>query len=158
MKNLLPWRKRNKGELAASGDILFPLSRMRDEFDRMLARMAPEFSLATFSGGEWPWGIDVDDREDKVIVKAEAPGFEPGDFDIRVEDGQLVLNASKKIETKDEKGKVTGYREQSCYESLTMPTAIDQEKILAEYRNGILTVTLPRTADAKTKRIAVKGS
>jgi HSP20 family protein len=161
MKSLIPWRKRRTepakggGELVPFGDFPFSLNRMRDEFDRM----AREFTvLAEFNGEGWRWGLEVQDQDESVVVRAEAPGFEAGDFDVRVEDGRLVLSASKKVETKDEKGKVKEYREQECYESVALPAGIDRDKVEAKYHSGVLTVTLPKTTEGKAKKIAVKAN
>jgi HSP20 family protein len=165
MKSLIPWRKRRTelakggGELVPFGDFPVSLSRMRDQFDRLFDRMACEFSdLAEFNGEGWHWGLDVKEQDDCIIVRAEAPGFEAGDFDVRMEDGRLVLSASKKTETKDEKGNVKEHREQECYESVALPAGIDKDKIEAKYHSGVLTVTLPKTAEGKAMKIAVKGS
>jgi HSP20 family protein len=165
MKSLIPWRKRKNelaksgGELVPFGDFTFSLSRMRDEFDRLFDRMAREFSSLMERGGEgWRWGLEVEDQDDNVIVRAEAPGFEAGDFDVRVEDNRLVLRASKKVETKDEKGKVKEYREQECYESVDLPAGIDKDKVEAKYHSGVLTITLPKTAAGKAKKIPVLAS
>lgn len=165
MKSLIPWRKRRfepaniGGEPVPFGDFPFSLSRMRDEFDRLFERLARGFpALPGFSGEGWRWGLEVDDGDDSIVVRAEAPGFEAGDFDLRVEDNHLTLRASKKVETKDEKGKVQEAREQECYESVALPAGIDKEKVNAEYRNGVLTVTLPKSAAGKAKRITVKSS
>jgi HSP20 family protein len=165
MKSLIPWRKKNRelvkagGELVPFGDFTFSLSRMRDEFDRLFDRMAREFSaLAAFNGGGWRWGLEVEDQDDNILVRAEAPGFEAGDFDVRVEDDRLVLSASKKVETKDEKGNVKEYREQECYESVALPTGIDKDRVEARYHSGVLTITLPKTAASKAKKVPVKAS
>jgi HSP20 family molecular chaperone IbpA len=77
---------------------------------------------------------------------------------VRVEDGRLVLSASKKVEAKNEKGQVKEYREQECYESVTLPAGIDKEKVAASYHSGVLTVTMSKTAEGKAKKIAVKAS
>jgi HSP20 family protein len=131
---------------------------MRDEFDRFFDRLAHDFpAVKEFDDTAWRWGLDVADEADKVVVHAEAPGFDAGDFDIRVEDGRLVLSASKEVETKDEKGNVQEYREQQCYEAVALPDGIDKDKVEAKYRNGVLTVTLPKTEEGKAKRIAVKA-
>jgi HSP20 family protein len=162
MKSLIPWRKKRNdlsksGEFAPFADLTFSLSRMRDEFDRLFDRVSRGFpELADVEGG-WRWGLEMDDNEDAIVVRAEAPGFEAGDFDIRVEDSRLVLRASKKVETKDEKGKVQEYREQECFESVTLPAGIEKEKVDAKYHNGVLTVVLPKTAESKAKRITVKA-
>jgi len=168
MKSLIPWR-RKKTELAGGGEQLFPffpfdnfvfsLSRMRDEFDRFFDRMAHDFSaFAGINGAGWRWDLDVADEDENVVVRAEAPGFDADDFDVRVEEDRLVLRASKKVETKDEKGKLREYREQECYEAVSLPTGIDKEKVDAKYHNGVLIVTLPKTAESKAKRIAVTTS
>lgn len=165
MKSLIPW-KNKKTELARRREPLFPiedsplsLSRMRDEFDRLFDRLSREFAaMEGVNGGGWRWGLDVADEDDKVVVHAEAPGFDAADFDLRVEDHRLVLRASKKVETKDEKGNVQEYREQDCYESVALPDGIDKDNVEAQYRNGVLTVTLPKTDEGKAKKIAVKAT
>jgi HSP20 family protein len=168
MKSLLPWR-RKQAELARRNEHLFPffpfdefafsLSRLRDEFDQYFDRMAHSFSaFARFNGEGWSWDLEVEDEGESVVVRAEAPGFEADDFDVRVEDDRLVLRASKKVETKDEKGKVREYRQQECYEAVTLPTGIDKEKVDAKYHNGVLTVNLPKTAETKAKKIAVTAN
>jgi HSP20 family protein len=145
--------------LAPYGDFPFFLSRMRDEFDRLFDQFARSWaSLWGGAGGGWRWGIDVRDVADAVIVQAEAPGFEAGDFDIRVSDNRFTLRAARKVETKDEKGKIREYKEQECYESVTLPPGIDKDKVEAKYHNGVLTVTFPKTAEGKGKQITVKST
>jgi len=145
------------GAMAPVREFPFFLSRMRDEFDRLVDRLS-HYMPTLWDGEGWRWGLDVREEEDAVVVQAEAPGFESGDFDVQVSDNRLVLRASKTVETKDEKGGVREYREQKCYESVTLPPGIDREKVEAKYHNGVLTVTLPKTAEAKAKRITVKNA
>jgi HSP20 family molecular chaperone IbpA len=95
---------------------------MRDEFDRLFGRLSRQWpGLAGDKG--WRWGLDVREEDDAVVVRAEAPAFEAGDFDIQVGDQRLTLRASRKAETRDEKGKTREYRERECYESVTLPPA-----------------------------------
>ena len=135
----------------------FPLSlaRMRDEFDRLWDQFARWPSL--WHGDGWRRCLKIQDEEDAIVVRAEAPGFEADDFDILVSDHHLALSASRKVETKDKEGKARDYREQECYESVMLPPGIDKDKVEAQYRNGILTVTLPKTPEGKAKRITVKS-
>ena len=100
----------------------------------------------------------MEDEDENIVVRAEAPGFEADDFDICVEDGRLIMRAAKKVETKDDKGKVQETREQECYESVSLPASIEKDKVDATYHNGVLTVKLPKTPAAKAKRIPVKNS
>ena len=101
------------------------------------------------------WGVDLEEKDDALVVKAEAPGFEANDFDVQVEDHRLVLRATRKSETKDKKG--TMVQQQEFYQSVTLPTDIDKDKVDATYHNGVLTVTMPKTAAAKGKKVAVQG-
>jgi HSP20 family protein len=145
------------GALAPMREFPFFMSRMRDEFERWFEQIAQQWS-SLWAGDGWRWGVDVRDEDDAVVVQAEAPGFEAGDFDLTVCDNRLVLRASKKVETKGKEGKVQQYREQECYQSVTLPAGIDKEKVEAKYHNGILTVKLPKTAEGKGKRITVKST
>ena len=148
---LAPHRSHHLGS-SGSG---FPLSRLRSEFDRLFDEY--------FQG--WPnlwqqqrpshWDLDVEDKEDKVVVHAEAPGFEPADFDLQVNENQLVLCACQSEEHKEDGGR--HWQRQEFYRSVPLPSGIDAEHVEAQYRNGILTVTLPKTEQSKSKRIEVKS-
>jgi HSP20 family protein len=143
------------GALTRFEDFPFQLSRIRDEFDRLMEWMASQ-PPGYWAGDGSRWGLEVEDREDAVVVRAEAPGFEPGDFDLQVSDKRFVLRAFKKVETKDKEGK-SEVHEQECFQSLTLPDGIDKDKVEAKYHSGVLTVTLPKTSKAKAKRITVHG-
>lgn len=144
------------GYLTPFADFPFFLSRMRDDFDRMFERFARDWPVAA-DGNGWRWGVDVKDEDDKVIVNAEAPGFEPADFDVSVSDTTLTIRASKKVEKKSKEGKVEEYRGQECYECMTLPAGIDKQKVDAKYHNGILTITMAKTPESKAKKIPVQG-
>jgi HSP20 family protein len=144
------------GALAPFREFPFFLSRMRDEFDQLLDRLSRQWP-SLWEGEGWRWGLDVRDEDDAVVVQAEAPGFETGDFDVQVSDNRLVLRAARKVETKEE-GKAREYRERACYESVTIPAGIDRDKVEAKYHNGVLTVRLPKTPGAKGRRVPVKNA
>lgn len=135
----------------------FFLSRMRDEFDHLFERFArdwPSFG----QGNGWRWGIDVRDDDSAVVVEAEAPGFEAGDFDLQISEGRLVVRATRKSEKKEKEGKVSEFRKQEYYEAVALPAGIDKSKVEAKYHNGMLTVTIPKTAEGKGKKIAVQSA
>jgi HSP20 family protein len=104
----------------------------------------------------WRWGVEVEDKENMVVVQAEAPGFEAGDFDIQVHDGNLSIKACRKQETK--KDQETSKTECTYSYSAGLPAGIEQDKIEASYKNGILTIQLPKSPAAKALKIAVKKS
>jgi HSP20 family protein len=135
----------------------WPLSRLRSEFDRIF----DDFFRGWGGLADWPqqresrWDLDVEDAEDKVIVRAEAPGFEPNDFDLQVRDDQLVLCACQSEETTEDGGRQ--WHQQELYRSIPLPAGIDAEHVDAQYRNGILTVTLPKTEKSHSRKIDVKS-
>lgn len=161
MAGLIPWRRRktgngNGGAVAPIHDFPSLMQRMQSEFNELFERFGKGMSIFDegFAHG-WNWGVKVEEKDDSVIVKAEAPGFEAGDFDISVTGDCLTLRANRKSEKKDKEGK---YEEEcSCYESIALPTGIDKDKVDATYANGILTVTVPKTKEGRAKKVAVKN-
>ena len=135
----------------------FFINRMRDEFDRLFHRFTHNLPhLWDMGGNNWRWGVELEDKTDTLVVKAEAPGFEFDDFDIRVEDHRLVMKAAHKTESaKEKEGKTI--EERQCYQSITLPCDVDKEKTGATYHNGVLTVTMPKVPDAKGRKIPVQG-
>ena len=91
-------------ESGAMGRGMWPLARLRTEFDRLF----DDFFRGWGGLPSWPqptetgWALDVDDEQDKVVIRAEAPGFEPKDFDVQVRDDQLVLTAHQSEPVADE--------------------------------------------------------
>jgi len=147
----------NERSMQPAGEGPFFMSRMRDEFDRLFSRFTRNWpTLWEIGGSTWRWGVELEEKDDALIVKAEAPGFEVNDFDVQVQDHRLVLRATRKSETKDKKG--TKVEEQEFYQSVTLPTDIEKDKVDAKYHNGVLTVTMPKTAEAKGRKITVKGA
>lgn len=130
------------------------IDRMRSDFDRMLNRFDTGWGQ-TWEDNGMSWGMDIRDEEDALVVVAETPGFAATDFDLRIQDNRLVLRATHKSEQK-EKGAQAIQDRQYC-ESVLLPSGLDKEKIDATYQNGVLTVRLPKTAEGKPKKIAIKA-
>lgn len=152
----VPAPVRPNGPMVPAGDFPFFMSRMRDEFERLFDRMTHAWP-DVFPLEDWRTGMTVEDLDDRVVVRAEAPGFEPGDFDLRIRDGRLVLRAKRKEEVKGEDDKVRETTRREVFETVTLPPEIDRDKVEARYANGVLTVSIPKTAEGKSKRIEVKA-
>jgi len=132
------------------GDTYWPFQDVFDSFfDRMMRHWAGP--LAPERGGLRFWDFDVSENEKELVVRAELPGFEPDDIDIRANDNSLTIQAEKKSEGEQEEA----YR--SFYRSVTLPAGIDTEKVQASYRNGVLELHLPRSEEAQPRRIKVQG-
>jgi HSP20 family protein len=146
------------GAVSPADDTPSFLGRLRGEFDRLFARFAREWPPLS-EGAAWPWGLEVREEEAAFVVRAEAPGFEATDFDVQLRGNRLVMRAARKTETeKAEDGKRREVTRRECYESVMLPPEIAADKITAEYHNGVLTVKLPKTAEAKGKPIPVKAT
>ena len=134
------------------------LARFQDEvarlFDDGLARMGPAESLG------WTPACDVYEDSEEVVVRSALAGVDPKDVDIRFENGVLTLKGSRKME-KEEK-KENYHRVEMSYGAFTrtfaLPSSVDVEKVRAESKNGVLSVHLPKKAEAKPKAIQVKVS
>jgi HSP20 family protein len=146
-----------KQDEAGAPDRAFPflLSRLRNEFDEVMHRMGQAFEgWKSGYGMGWRWGLDVKDREDAFVVRAEAPGFTTDEIDVHVTDDALVIRAQKKEENKGKEGEEARQRE--CYQLIRLPPAVNKDKIEAQYSNGVLTVTLPKTDMAKGRKVEIK--
>jgi HSP20 family protein len=158
MFNLIPWKKQvnaGRGELVRADE--HPLGRIRDEFEALFDRFLGRWP-APFAGtwGFQPlWGLDMDDTGKEVVVLADAPGFEADDFDVAVSGNVLTIRAERKQEAGD-KGNGHRYSERRLRRTVTLPAGTDPNQVEAHYRNGVLEVRLPRTAEAQGRRIAVK--
>ena len=109
-------------------------------------------------GGLMRPSVDVVETDDTVVVKAELPGMEPKDVDISVSGDKLTIKGERKAE-KEEKGK-TFYRMERCYGSfcrtIELPASVEADKAKADYKNGVLEITLPKTEQVKAKKIPIK--
>ena len=106
----------------------------------------------------WP-AIDVAEEDDAITVRAEVPGCKAEDIEISVYGNTLTISGEKKMsEEKKEKGY---YHVESSYGSfrreLTLPTDVEQDKVNAECKDGVLCITLPKAAKAKAVKVKVKG-
>ena len=111
------------------------------------------------ANGEWLPAFDVSETEDEVIVKAELPGMDVKDIDITLTDGLLTIKGERKMEKEDKKENYHRIERQfgSFSRSLKLGTNVKADSIDAGYKDGILTVTLPKAEENKPKKIEVKN-
>jgi len=106
----------------------------------------------------WTPGVELYEKDDKFVVRAELPGMKKEEFDISVLGNTLTIKGERKAESevKDE----DYYRCELCYgkfsRSVALPAAVEAKKVEANYENGILEVTLPKAEEAKPKKVEVK--
>lgn len=105
--------------------------------------------------------IDLYQTNDAVVLKAALPGFKPDDVQISVTNDVLTLRGEYKQENGNEQGDVVYHVRERRYgsfeRSLTLPTSVQTDKAKAEFENGILTIQLPKSEEAKPKSISIKA-
>jgi HSP20 family protein len=135
------------------------LSSLRDEIDRLFE--SPLNALTNTSQqflSGWLPSIDLYEERDHLILKAELPGMKKEDIDISLHGDVLTLSGERKEDTKFENAQT--YRTErflgKFQRTLTLPVQVAADKVQANYKNGVLTVTLPKSEQAKPKQIEVK--
>ena len=131
------------------------LSHLRDELDSLFelpfwSNFGRQSQL--FSG--WSPALDLYQNNDNVIARVELPGMRKEDIEISLHDGMLTISGERKSES-DEKAERTERYVGKFRRSVSLPTAVNSDKVTANYRDGILTVTLPKAEEAKPKQIQV---
>jgi HSP20 family protein len=134
-----------------------PLSRLGNQLGQMFEQ--PDFAIGDLLSGGWMPAVDVLEAGDKLTVKAELPGFKREDLDVSVHENNLIISGERKAAEEQNEGEF--YRSERFYgkfhRSITLPFAVDTEKIEAHYRDGVLTVMLPKNEQAKAKKVQVGG-
>lgn len=134
------------------------LTSLRKEVDRFLERIREGDAFDLLSSSDWIPNLDFAERKDAFEVKLEVPGIDPKDIEVLFLDGMLTIRGEKKKETEEKDVRL--YRSERSYgtfvRNLRLPGAVDEKVISATFKNGILEVTLPKTAEAKAHAIPVK--
>jgi HSP20 family protein len=131
------------------------MNRLFDESFRGASRGVGEEDWAL--GGSWAPAVDIFEHEGNIVLKAELPGVDSKDVDVRVENNVLTLRGERKFDS--EVKKESYHRVERSYgafsRSFTLPTVVDTDKIKAEFKEGVLRLTLPQREEAKPKQIAI---
>lgn len=135
-----------------------PLETLREEMEELASRAFGEEG-ALWSGERMVPSLDLSETDGALEVRMDVPGVEPKDLDIQV-NGNLLTICGQRKEEREEKGKTyhrVERRTGSFSRSVTLPVAVKEDAVEAQYKDGILTIKLPKTESAKGKRITVKS-
>jgi HSP20 family protein len=167
VRDLIPWGRNNGNQLPSvfRDDDRDPFLSLHREVNRLFEDVFRGFdarpALGTFSsfgGGGWP-NVEISDGEKEIRVTAEVPGLEENDVEVLLEDGVLTLKGEKRSETED-KDRQFSERFYGRFERrIPLRYEVEDDKVDARFKNGVLTVTLPKTAKAQSqaKRIEIKS-
>jgi HSP20 family protein len=151
MRNLIPWRRKKKTETMPAE------TRREDLFGRFFD---DPFALTTdfFSERSWFPRMDVSDRKSDILVEAEIPGMEKKDIDVRLNGRRLIISGERSWDREEkEQDYICCERSYgSFHRALELPADVDESKIEAVYKNGILKLVLPKTKESQTRSIDIK--
>jgi HSP20 family protein len=131
------------------------MNRLFDEAFRGVPRGASDEDWAL--GGSWAPAVDIYEQGGAIVLQAELPGVDPKDVDIRVENNTLTLRGQRQL---DKEIKREDYhRVERAYGTFsrvfTLPTVVDTQNIKADFKDGMLRLTLPKREEAKPKQISI---
>lgn len=161
MRDLIPWgRQESTVPTTYRSEESNPLVSFRRDIDRLFDDFfrgaLPSFGLGR-SFTAWP-SVEVSESDREVRITAEVPGMSEKDVELLLEDGVLTLRGEKKSETQD---KDRGYSERyygRFERRLALPSGVNEEGAKADFRDGVLTVTLPKSPEAERgRRIPING-
>jgi HSP20 family protein len=136
------------------------LSDLREEIDRLFEAPLAELARNSQLLSGWTPALDVYEDKDNLYVKAELPGMKREEIDLSLHENSLSISGERKGEEKHKEADMT--RSERFFgrfqRTVTLPTPVAVEKVKALYKDGILTVTLPKAEEAKPKHIDVNVS
>ncbi len=154
---------------------LAPLSSLREEIDQLFEELTSDWGLGPFrrrargllqrppaAAMRIP-ALDLVDKDDEVLIRADLPGMDEKDIEVQLADGALTVSGEKKEEHEEGEKEGRYYLAERRYgafqRTIPLPEGIDQDKVEASFRKGVLTIHLPKTAEAKqrSKKIEVKA-
>ncbi len=133
------------------------LATLQDQVNRLfeapLAGRRAESSNLT----AWAPAVDIYETENELVIKADLPDINEKDLDVRVENNMLTIRGERKFEQKvNEDNYLRIERTYGSFSrSFSLPTTVSTESIQAEYKNGVLTVQLPKRAESKPRQVKV---
>ena len=151
---MLPMLRNRLTPALADQSLLGPWGDLRREIDRLFESAIP----GSFIGSAWLPAMDVEESENAVRLTFEIPGVNPADLSVTLENGVLTVSGEKRFEREtSEKGRLQGFeRRYGRFErSVALPQTVDADKVSAHCENGVLTIELPKSAEARPRTIEI---
>lgn len=133
---------------------------LQDEVNRLFSTsLGRGFEDEGLSRGAWMPSVDIYENKDSIVLEAELPGMNREDFELTIENNVLTIRGERRFEKKDEADNY--HRVERAYgsftRSFTLPQTVSPENANAEYKNGVLRVTLHKREEVKARRIEIAG-
>jgi HSP20 family protein len=140
--------------------LLTPFRALRDEFDDLFNRLSTDWEGGKWLSREFCPACDISESADAFQIRMDVPGAKPEDITVRVTGDSVQISGERK-EEKEDKGKTWHRMERRCgsfSQTLRLPGAVNEDKVQAEFQDGILTITLPKTEATKVRTVKVKAN
>ncbi len=136
------------------------LRNLQEEVNRLFTgNIGRSFDDEGIARGAWSPSVDIYENKDQIVLEAELPGMNREDFELTVENNVITLRGERRFEKKEDTDNY--HRVERAYgsftRSFTLPNTVTGEGASADYRNGVLRVTLPKKEETKARRIEIKG-
>ena len=151
--NIVPWKSREGGV-----DLFQDMEEMQQQMNRLFD-LGLQRPFKVGNGGKfWAPAVDVIEEKDVIKVKADLPGLKKEEIEVAVDNDTLTIKGEKKQEKEiKEKGYIRSERYYgSFHRSFTLPAGVDPQKVNANYRDGVLEITLPKREEAKKNEVKVE--
>jgi HSP20 family protein len=137
------------------------LRTLQEEVNRLFTGSMPRtFDDEGIARGAWSPSVDIYENKEQIVLEAELPGMKREDFDLSVENNVITLRGQRQFEKQDDSDNY--HRVERAYgnftRSFTLPNTVTAEGANAEYKNGVLRVTLPKREETKARRIEIKAN
>ena len=156
--DLVPWRRR-RGDISTRSQYDDLVGSFYRDMNNLVDRFFGGFDIEPFGTGQWPSGdftprVDVRETDKEIKVTAELPGLDEKDIEVSLSSDSLTIRGEKQEESED-KGK-DYYRSERRYGSfhrvVPLSAEVDEEKVKADFKKGVLKIKLPKTAQAGSSR------
>lgn len=167
VRDLIPWGRNNGHQVPSllRNDDRDPflslhreVNRLFDDVFRGFGSGLPSFGHSATFGGSWP-SVEICDTEKEIKVVADVPGLEEKDIEVLLNDGVLTLKGEKRSESEGRDRQFSERYYGRFERRIPLGVEVKEDQVDATFRNGVLTVTLPKTdkAQSQVKRIAIKS-
>jgi HSP20 family protein len=135
------------------------LRNLQEEVNRLFTgNVGRAYDDEGITRGAWSPNVDIYENKEQLVLEAELPGMKREDFELSIENNVITLRGERQFEKRDESDNY--HRVERAYgsftRSFTLPNTVSGEGASADYRNGVLRVTLPKREETKARRIEVK--
>ncbi len=159
VRDLVPWARGDRERSPATpSDSISPVVSLHREMNRLFDDVFRAFDDSRLWGGRGAWpSVDVEETDKEYRVTAELPGLEERDVEVLLQEGVLTLRGEKKLETEAQNRSYSERFHGQFERQIALDREIDDSAVKAAFKNGVLTVIVPKSAQAveRTKRIPI---